>query len=76
MTKIDCGGITIITFTDGIAEIIINNPTVKPPVSADELVRLLIANNVFAAKIIRIQTAKESPPPRFVTQQESGPVTS
>jgi len=69
MTKIDCGEITIIRFDNGgIAEIIINS-TVKP-ISADELVRLLVANDVFAAKIIRIQTAKEIPPPRF--DQEGG----
>jgi hypothetical protein len=63
MTEINGGGITLITFTDRIAEIVIN-PTMKP-VSAAELTRLLIANDVFAAKIIRIQTAKKSRQPRF-----------
>ena len=74
MTEINCGGITINTFTDRIAEIVID-PAMKP-VSAAELVRLLIANNVFAAKIIRIQTAKESPATAVCDQEGGGPVTS
>lgn len=69
MTEIDCGGIAIITFTDGrIAEIAIN-PAAKP-VSADMLARVMLTSRISAAKIVRIQTAKEIPPPRF--DQEGG----
>ena len=46
-------------------EIIIES-TAKP-ITANMLVRLLLAHGVTAAKIIRTQTAQESPPPRFGT---------
>jgi hypothetical protein len=67
MTKIEhCGQIILIRFDDGgIAEIVVNS-TAKP-ISADELVQLLLAHDVTAAKIVRTQTAQESPPPRFET---------
>jgi arsenate reductase-like glutaredoxin family protein len=49
------------TYADGrIAEITINSTA--EPISADELVRLLIAHGVTTAKLVRTtQTAKESP---------------
>lgn len=53
---------------DRIAEIVID-PTVKP-VSAAMLVCAMTMHGISAAKIIRIRTAKESPPPRF--DQEGG----
>jgi len=56
------------------AEIIINS-TVKS-FSADMLVRVMTMNGITAAKIIRIQTAKEIPPPRFDQEEGGGPVTS
>jgi hypothetical protein len=57
---------SLIIFGDArMAEIIIES-TAKP-ITADMLVRLLLAHSVTAAKIIRIQTAQESPPPRFGT---------
>jgi hypothetical protein len=51
--------VTIIIFADGrMAEIIINS-TAKP-ISADELLRLMRAHGVTAAKIIRIQPQKKA----------------
>jgi hypothetical protein len=59
----------IIKIYDGrMVEIIINS-AVKP-ISADMLVRVMTLSGITAAKIIRIQTAKEIPPPRF--DQEGG----
>lgn len=61
VTKIDCGEITLIRFDGGgIAEIIVNS--VKP-ISADMVVCAMTMNGIAAAKIIRTQTAQESPPP-------------
>jgi hypothetical protein len=56
---------SLIIFGDGhMAEIIIES-TAKP-ITADMLVRLLLAHGVTAAKIIRTQNrTRESPPPRF-----------
>jgi hypothetical protein len=51
---------------DRIAEIVID-PTAKP-VSAT--MRVMTVNGIVAAKITRIQTAKEIPPPRL--DQEGG----
>ena len=48
-------GITIITFTDRVAEIVID-PTVKP-VSAAELVRAMLTNGITAAKIVKSNPA-------------------
>lgn len=62
-------------YDDGhIAEILIKL-TVKPVTTTDELVRTMLQHGITAAKIIRIQTAKESPPPRF-DQEGGGPATS
>jgi hypothetical protein len=56
-------------FDDGrMAKIIIDSTS--RAISADELVRMLLSRNITGAKIIRIQTAKEIPPPRF--DQEGG----
>jgi hypothetical protein len=67
--KIRRRAMSLIIFGDGrMAEIIIES-TAKP-ITADMLVRLLLAHGVIAAKIIRTQAAKEIPPPRF--DQEGG----
>jgi hypothetical protein len=67
ITTITTDGITIVKFTDGIAEIIVDPTKVM---TADILMRAMTMHGVTAAKIIRIQTAKEIPPPRF--DQEGG----
>jgi hypothetical protein len=54
-------------FNDGRMAAIILDPTAEP-LSADELLQLMRTHGVTAAKIIRTQTAQESPPPRFGTQ--------
>jgi hypothetical protein len=41
-------------------------PTAKV-IGGAELARLLLTHGITVAKIIQIQTAQESPPPRFVT---------
>jgi hypothetical protein len=64
--KIRLRVMSLIIFGDTrMAEIIIES-TAKP-ITANMLVRLLLAHGVTAAKIIRTQTAQESPPPRFGT---------
>jgi hypothetical protein len=64
--KIRRRAMSLIIFGDTrMAEIIIES-TAKP-ITANMLVRLLLAHGVTAAKIIRTQTAQESPPPRFGT---------
>jgi hypothetical protein len=56
------------TYGDGRLPEIQIDPTSKP-ISADILVRLLLAHGVTAAKIIRTtQTAQESPPPAVCDQ--------
>lgn len=55
-------------YTDRMAEIIVEEATEVP--DAMDLVRAMTMNGIVAAKIIRIQTAKEIPPPRF--DQEGG----
>jgi hypothetical protein len=53
---------SLIIFGDGrMAEIIIE--LTAKPITADMLVRLLLAHGVTAAKIIRIQTAPRKPAP-------------
>jgi hypothetical protein len=48
------------TYDNGrMAEIVID-PTAKP-ISADELVRMLIANDVFAAKVVKSNPATGGP---------------
>ena len=55
-------------YTDRMAEIIVEEATEVP--DAMDLVRAMTMNGIVAAKIIRIQTAKKIPPPRF--DQEGG----
>ena len=61
--------LTLRIFNDGrLAEIVLDrSATTKHVLDAMDLVRLLLAHGVTSAKIIRTQTAQESPPPRFVT---------
>ena len=58
---------SLIIFGDSrMAEIVIDPAaTTEHVLDAMDLVRLLLAHGVTAAKIIRTQTAQESPPPRF-----------
>ena len=51
ITTITTDGVTIVKFTDRIAEIIID-PTSSKAITADMLVRVLTMHGVFAAKII------------------------
>jgi hypothetical protein len=67
-TTISTTGITLITITGRIAEIIVD-PTSKA-ITAGELVLFMLAHGITAAKIVRISNRKESPPPRF--DQEGG----
>jgi hypothetical protein len=58
IATISADGVTLVKFTDGIAEIIVD-PTSKA-ITADELARFMLANDVIAAKVVinsgRIET--------------------